>query len=72
MASDTPSILTVSLPCAHMYLHIHTPDNCHVARSFTNECVGIMFSLTLIVLTHLLKNFAPFKDLKYFNIYCII
>lgn len=74
MTSDTLSGLTVFLLCAHMYLHIHTLDNCHVARSCTNECVGIMFSLTIIVLSHLLKNFALFKDLKYFNmfIYCII
>lgn len=60
MASDTLSVLALFPSHAHIYLHIHTPDNCHVAKSCANECIGIMFSLTLIVLSHFLKNVALF------------
>lgn len=60
MASDTLNILAVFPSRAHIYLHKHAADNCHVAKSCANECIGIMFTLTLIVLSHFLNTFALF------------
>ena len=60
MASDTLCVLAPFPSRAHAYLHRNMPDECHVAKGCANGCVGVMFSLTLIVLSHLLKNFALF------------
>lgn len=60
MASHILSVHAPFPSCAQIYLCIHTPDNCHVAKHCANGCIDIMFSLTLIVSSHLLKNFALF------------
>lgn len=60
MAMVTVSILALFPSNGHKHIHTHTPDHCHVAKSCANECIGIMCSLTLVVLSNFFAEFSPF------------
>lgn len=62
----TPLLFLCHSPHVNTYIYTYTPDNDHVEKSCANECIGLVFSLTLTVLSPFFKEFCPFVRLKIF------